>query len=126
MIPSTLAWAIGKMELSIPKMFHPDNLRRLDERIRETIDLCETHDPAGIVASVKGIIQNEGTGEWLAGCDSPVMSICGDSDSLVTEDIRGRMKADFPKVKQVTLPRCGHNVFLEYPEKTLELIREFV
>ncbi len=113
-------------ELSIPKMFHPDNLRRLDEKIRGIIELCETHDPAGIIASIKGIIQKEDVGEWLSASDIPVMSICGDGDSLVTEEIRSRMAADFPKIRQVTLPACGHNVFLEYPEKTLELIREFV
>ena len=113
-------------ELSIPKMFYGENLRRLDDKIRETIELCETHDPAGIIASVKGIIQKEDSSAWLAGCNIPAMSICGESDSLVTEEIRGRMAADFPKVRQITLPKCGHNVFLEYPEQTLELIREFV
>jgi len=113
-------------ELSIPKMFHPDNLRRLDEKIRETVELCETHDPAGIIASVKGIIQNEDTSEWMAGCGIPAMSICGDCDSLVTEEIRAKMAADLPNVRQVVLPKCGHNAFLEYPERTLELIREFV
>lgn len=113
-------------ELSIPKMFHPDNLRRLDEKIRETVELCETHDPAGIVASVKGIIQKEDRAEWLSGCGIPVLSICGDCDNLVTEDIRAKMAADLPNVRQVVLPKCGHNTFLEYPEKTLELIKEFV
>ena len=113
-------------ELSIPKMFHPDNLRRLDEKIRETIEICEMHDPSGIVASVKGIIQKEDYSPWLKECGIPVMSVCGDSDTLVTEGIRARMAVDFPNVKQIVLPKCGHNVFLEYPEKTLELIREFV
>ena len=113
-------------ELSIPKMFHPDNLRSMDEKIRETVELCETHDPAGIIACVKGIIQKEDSSAWLASCNIPVLSVCGDSDSLVTEEIRAKMAADCPNVKQVILPKCGHNVFLECPEKTLELIREFV
>ena len=113
-------------ELSIPKMFHPDNLRAMDEKIRETVELCETHDPAGIIASVKGIIQKEDSSAWLASCTIPVLSVCGDSDALVTEEIRSKMAADCPNVKQVILPKCGHNVFLECPEKTLELIREFV
>lgn len=114
------------VELSIPKMFHPDNLRPLDEKIRETIDLCETHDPAGIVASIKGIIDREDTTAFLASCPQPVLSICGDSDSLVTEEVRAAMAAACPNVRQEILPKCGHNVFLECPEKTLELIREFV
>lgn len=113
-------------ELSIPKLFHPDNLRRLDEKIRETIELCETHDPAGIIACVKGIIQKEDVTPWLQASDVPSLAICGDSDNLVTEEIRAKMAADCPNVRQVILPQCGHNVFLECPEKTLELIREFV
>ena len=96
------------------------------EKIRETVELCETHDPAGIIACVKGIIQKEDSSAWLASCTIPVLSVCGDSDALVTEEIRARMAADCPNVKQVILPKCGHNVFLECPEKTLELIREFV
>ena len=113
-------------ELSIPKMFHSDNLRRLDEKIRETIELCETHDPAGLIASLNGIIHNTDTSGWLAGCKIPVLSVSGDKDNLVTEEIRQKMAEDCPNVRQVVLSQCGHNVFLEYPEKTMELIREFV
>ena len=113
-------------ELSIPKMFHPDNLRRLDEKIRETVGLCETHDPAGIVACIKGILQREDTTPWLAATKIPVLSICGDSDTLVTTEIRDRMAADCPNMRMEVLQNCGHNAFLESPERTLELIREFV
>lgn len=113
-------------ELSIPKMFHPDNLRRLDEKIRETVELCETHDPAGIVASIKGILAREDTTAFLASTKTPALAICGDSDTLVTAEIRAKMAADCPSLKLEVLQNCGHNVFLENPERTLELIREFV
>ena len=113
-------------ELSIPKMFYPGNLRRLDEKIREITELCETHDPAGIVASIKGIMQRQDTSSFLASCSIPAMAVCGESDSLVTSEIRNRMRADCPSLRLEVLPECGHNVFMECPGRTMELLAEFL
>ncbi len=113
-------------ELSIPKMFHPSSLRRLDEKILEMTELCDTHDPAGIVASIKGLVQRGDTSAFLASCKIPVMAVCGDSDGLVTAEYRARIASECKNVRLEILPECGHNVFLEYPERTLELLREFI
>lgn len=113
-------------DLSIPRMFHPQSLPRLEEKILEMTELCDTHDPAGIVASLKGIVQRGDTTAFLAGCKIPVMAVCGSSDSLVTEQYRARIASECKNVRLEVLPECGHNVFLEYPERTLELLREFV
>ena len=113
-------------ELSIPKMFHPSNLRRLDETIREIVEMCETHDPAGIVSTLKGMIQRSDTSGFLASTDIPAMAICGETDLLVTEEIRTKMAKDCPNVRLEVLPGCCHNAFLECPERTLELLREFL
>jgi pimeloyl-ACP methyl ester carboxylesterase len=54
------------------------------------------------------------------------MAICGDSDGLVTAEYRARIASECKNVRLEILPECGHNVFLEYPERTLELLREFI
>lgn len=113
-------------ELSIPKMFHPSNLRRLDEQIREITELCETHDPAGIVSSLKGMVQRTDSGEFLASTDIPALAICGETDNLATAEIREKMRQQCPRLRLEVLPECCHNVFLEKPERTLELLREFL
>ena len=43
-------------EISIPRMYDSENLRNLDEKIQETRELCETHDPKGIAASLRGMM----------------------------------------------------------------------
>ena len=113
-------------ELSIPKMFHPSNLRRLDEKIREITELCETHDPAGIVSSLKGMVQRADTSDYLASAAMPAMDICGETDTLATAEIRAKMAKQCPNVRLEVLPECCHNAFLEQPERTMELIKEFI
>lgn len=113
-------------QLSIPKMFHPKSLPRLEEKILEMTELCDTHDPAGIVACLKGVIQREDTSAFLAGCNIPVLAVCGSSDSLVTEEYRARIATECKNVRLEILPDCGHNVFFEQPDKTLALLKEFI
>ena len=113
-------------ELSIPRTFHSSNLRRLDEKIREITEMCETHDPAGIVSSLKGMIQRTDTSAFLASTDIPAMDICGETDNLATPEVRAKMAKDCPNVRMEVLQECCHNAFLEQPERTMELIREFL
>ena len=63
---------------------------------------------------------------FLASCKIPVLAVCGDSDGLVTAEYRARIASECKNVRLEILPECGHNVFLEYPERTLELLREFI
>ena len=50
-IELVLAAKLGQLAtISIPKMYAPANLRAFDEKIEETIEITETHDPKGIVA----------------------------------------------------------------------------
>ena len=87
----------------------------LEEKILDMTELCDTHDPAGIVACLKGVIQREDTSAFLAGCNIPVLAVCGSSDSLVTEEYRARIATECKNVRLEILPDCGHNVFFEQP-----------
>ena len=113
-------------DLSIPKMFYPGNLRRLDETIREMVEMCETHDPAGIVSSLKGMMNREDTSDYLASAAVPAMAVCGETDTLVTPQIRAEMVKKCPSVRLEVLPECCHHALLESRERTIELIREFL
>ena len=113
-------------DISIPKMFHPNNLRRLDSKIREVVELCETHDPSGIIASIKGFTKRSDMSSWLESTSTPTLAVCGDSDGFMPSEMQLRMLEQFKNIQMVTLQECGHNAFLECPDKCLELIREFV
>ena len=67
----------GKLQslaaVSIPKMYDEENLRACDEKIRETVELCETHDPAGIIASIEGLRWRDEFTDVLAAPPVPLL-----------------------------------------------------
>lgn len=111
--------------LSIPKMYAPANLRKFDEKIEETVEISETHDPNGIVACIKGMMQREETKDVLAKTEK-AMFIFGTEDKFITEEIREKLIGEFPNVKAVVVPGTGHNSFIEEPQKVLEAIDSFI
>lgn len=113
-------------ELSIPKMFKPENLRLFDDKIMETIELCDMHNPEGIVASVIGMQQREDTTEIMENPPVPMMMFEGDSDRFLDLEGVTQMIRKFPKVKHILLENTGHNSFIEAQEKVYQHICDFV
>lgn len=115
---------LGKLaNISIPQMYSPDNLRRLDEKIEETLEIIETHDPMGIVACLKGMMERSDTKDVLA--NSNALAIYGDKDKFITDEIRDSLIKEFPNVKHCLVAGTGHNSFIENPAQVIELINEF-
>ena len=113
-------------ELSIPKMFKSENLRLYDDKILETIELCDMHNPEGIVASVLGMQQREDNSEVLNNPPVPVMMFEGDSDRFMDIDRVKKMMADYPKVKHVLLENTVHNSFIEAMPEVYKQMCEFI
>lgn len=111
--------------LSIPNMYAPANLRKFDEKIEETVEISETHDPNGIIACIKGMMERGDTKEVLASAKR-AMFIFGTEDKFITEEIREKLIGEFPNVKAVVIPGTGHNSFIEEPEKVIEAIDNFI
>ncbi len=120
----------GKLEtlayISIPKMYHPDNLRKFDDKIRETMELCETHFPEGIIASIKGMQSRNDTQELMKSQKIPILHISGDSDPFIPMETLEKMKKDFPSVKFITLPQTGHNSFIENEDECYQQVCGFL
>lgn len=120
----------GKLSMlasvSIPKMYSSANLRQMDEKIRETVELCETHDPMGIVASIKGMQLRPNSSSLLSNSPVPVMVIVGDEDTFMPVSMIKEMRKSFPKVLLEELTGCGHNSFLERPDEVLNRVVSFI
>lgn len=120
----------GKLETlaaySIPRMYHPDQLRAHDDKIRETLELCETHFPEGIVASILGMMVRPSQEEWLKQTSIPVMMFGGDQDPFIPIEVFNKMKTLFPKVQFVLQPGTGHLSFIEEETKTSEAVCLFL
>jgi pimeloyl-ACP methyl ester carboxylesterase len=112
--------------VSIPKMYSRANLREVDEKIRETLELCETHDPMGIVASIKGMQLRPNASSLLSDPKIPVMVIVGDQDIFMPAPMILKMRESFTKVRFEELTGCGHNCFVERPVEVLDRVISFV
>lgn len=118
-----------KLELlasaSIPKMYYEENLRRCDEKICETVELCETHNPQGIIASIRGIAARPNLESVMEEPPVPMMLVHGDHDNYLPLERVEQMKQNYKKVAYRLIPSTGHNAFIENTEETVRAILEF-
>ncbi len=110
-------------QIAIPNMYAKENLREFDEKIAETVEICETHDPLGIAAAVSGLMTREDNVELLRNAGVPVAFIFGDSDSYASMEVIGKIKQDLPSAKHFIIPQTGHNSFIERPLSVLEALK---
>ena len=113
-------------QLAIPNMYSKQNLRKFDEKITETVEICEMHDPQGVAAVVRGLATREDNVQVLQSTNIPVMFIYGDSDVYYGLDTVERIKADLPGCIHVVVPQTGHNTFIEDSDSTATLILDFI
>ena len=113
-------------ELSIPKMYKPENLRLYDDKVMETIELCGMHNPEGIVASILGMQFRPDFSDVLDNPPVPVLMFEGDTDKFMDVEKVRQMMDKFPKVKHILLENTGHNSFIEAEEKVYQHICDFV
>lgn len=112
--------------LVIPQMFKKENLRSMDEKVQEIIEVAETHDPEGIVASVKGMAAREDNTTFMNELSTPIIAFYGDSDYYFPMDRIEKLIASTPHVNSVIVPNSGHNSYLESPTFVVEKIVEFI
>ena len=116
----------GKLQslaaLAMPRMYYEENLRACDEKIRETVELCEMHDPEGIIASLEGLRTRPDLQEVMAHPPVPLTLIYGDHDNFLSLERVAQMQASFPAVRYVLIPDTGHNSFIERPESVITVL----
>ena len=110
--------------LSIPNTYAKENLRKFDDKILETVEIAETHDPQGIIASIRGLQQRQNNIEFLKTINNYII-ILGDKDKYIVEDKMNEIKSLYPK-HTIILQGVGHNCFIEAPEQTLLIIEQFI
>ena len=113
-------------EAAVPKMYYSENLRRCDDKIIETIELCDTHDPEGIISCLKGMMQRGDSCELMKNPPMPVLAIMGDHDNFMPMAKIEAMKEEFPKVRFEIVENTGHNSFIEEPDKVVQIVKSFI
>ena len=115
-------------EISIPRMYDSENLRVLDEKIQETIELCETHDTKGIVASLRGMMKRKDYSSFIKGLagKTPTLFIYGDKDKFNPIERVNAIIEEFQGIEIKVIPDTGHNSFIEEPQQTAEILYSFI
>lgn len=120
----------GKLEslanLCIPKMFKAENLREHDDKVMETIELCEMHNPEGIISCILGMQLRPDMQDIFENPKSPVLVFCGDNDRFMDFEAVKNMIKKFPKVRFSVLKDTGHSSFIEAEQTVYEQLCEFV
>lgn len=114
------------VKIGIPKMFAKENLRRMDEKINEIIELTETHDPEGIVASLEGLKSRIDNYEFLRDYKDPLLIILGKQDYHIPEDKAQLLVAALPNAESLILDHSGHIGFLEETEIVQDIVVKFL
>jgi Predicted hydrolases or acyltransferases (alpha/beta hydrolase superfamily) len=117
---------LGKITaISIPQMFSPDNLRLFDDKIEETIEIAETHDPNGIVSCLKGMMQRDDNLQFLKSLDK-LLLVFGDKDKYISNEVRDGIIKELPNAVSVIIPSSGHCSFVEQPQLVEEAMASFI
>ena len=113
-------------QLAVPNMYCPENLRRCDEKILETVENCEAHDPSGVAAVVRGLMSREDNVSFLRSTEIPVLFIYGDSDVFMPLSKVEQIMSDLPGCRHITVPHTGHNTHVEDPAAVVSAISGFL
>jgi len=113
-------------EAAVPKMYYSENLRRCDDKIIETVELCDTHDPDGIISCLKGMIQRSDSCDLMKNPPVPFLAVMGDHDNFMPMEKILAMKEEFTDVRFEIVPDCGHNSFIEQTERVADIVKSFM
>lgn len=111
---------------SIPNMFAPQNRPAMEEKILEITEISEVHDPAGIKASLKGMMCRKDNTEIMAASKLPKLLLFGNQDHFIPLETARNMLKMIPGAEAHFIDECGHNSFIEKPELCATVIKDFI
>ncbi len=119
----------GKLLLAaahgIPNMYAPGNDKKFAEKIEETKEIAEIHEPDGIIGCLRGMMERPDRNEFLTSLNKPLLFIFGKQDRFITLETAQGLAAKYPQAKVVWLDNSGHNGFIEETAACSEGFLEF-
>ena len=117
---------ISLASIAVCNMYSKDNVDRFKSKIEETVTLCETHDPSGIIACIRGLMDRPDNTAFLKSLKEKVMFVFGDQDKHCPLEKIAQIRKDVPSARFEIVPGTGHNSFIEEPQKLAEALLDFV
>ena len=109
---------------ALPKLFAPQNLKRMQPRIDELACALQVSNE-GIIACIKGMQERSDMNDFLKEFAKPLLLVFGRGDMYIAAETAQTMIDKFPQAQTVWVENSGHCGFLEEPEKALQTLLEF-
>jgi len=116
----------GFINQFIPDLFAPTNRERLSREIEVLRNQAGSISRKGLVAALEGMKVRNDWRDLLKTLTIPVLFIAGKQDSRITIDKVIEQIALPKHAEELLLDEVGHMGYLEAPEVTLRMIRDFV
>ncbi len=115
----------GFISSFVSSLYFEENRDRLKQKIERQKEIAREMKPEGITAALKGMKEREGSLDFLAETNIPMLFIAGKKDTRA--DLDKLLKAvALPSHSEVLiLDRVAHMGFYEAPDKTLNTLHYF-
>lgn len=107
----------------LPNVVAKSNFDRLKQTIEEIIERAKMFAAKGIIATLNAMMQRA---DHEPDIDTPFHLIAGDNDNFIPVEIYNKMKQDNPHIQLDMVEGSGHASFIEVPDQTALIIKEFL
>jgi pimeloyl-ACP methyl ester carboxylesterase len=109
----------------IPDLFAEENRERLAHEIEILTNRAASTSVKSVVAAIQGMKEREGSLDFLMSTEIPLLFVIGKNDSRMPYN-KLMAQAMLPAHAEIMLlDKIGHMGFLEAPEKTLTVVKDF-
>ena len=106
--------------------FAADNRRRMKDYIADLAEQVAVTEDDGIVALLNGMIERPDRNDMLRRSPVRQLFIFGRKDEYIPAEVAEALAASNPQARVEWLDNSGHMGFLEEPERSAEILREFI
>ena len=106
--------------------FAADNRRRMKDYIDDLAEQVAVTEDDGIVALLNGMIERPDRNEMLRRSSVRQMFIFGRNDGYIPVEVAEQLAASHPQARVEWLDESGHMGFLEEPERSAEILLNFI
>lgn len=107
----------------LPNIVAKANTERLRPVIEEIIDHAKMFAAKGIIAVLNAMMQRP---EHTVNSQIPLHLIAADADNFIPLKVYSKMKEDYPHITMDTIKGSGHSSFIEFPEESAAVIKDFL
>lgn len=106
--------------------FAKDNLKRCADAIDELSEQIMITEDKAIIATLKGLMERPDRNDFFEKLTIPHLMIFGLKDNYIPVEIAEELISKNPNAQIAWLENSGHHGFIEEPEKSYEIINQFV